>query len=87
MAPLIPVLRAYLIIGHGTTDPLIPYTESLRMANAAPDRSRVHLAILRLFGHVDPSTKRFAAMEFLTVYLPSVAEFYYLVYDLLNQQN
>ena len=87
MAPVIPSLRAYLIIGHGTTDPLIPYTESLRMANAAQDRSRVHLAILRLFGHVDPSKQRFAAMEFLTVYLPSIAEFYYLVYDLLSQQN
>ncbi|OGQ80606.1 MAG: hypothetical protein A3F90_11310 [Deltaproteobacteria bacterium RIFCSPLOWO2_12_FULL_60_19] len=87
MAPLIPALRGYLIVGHGTTDPLIPYTESLRLANAVQDKSRVHLAILRLFGHVDPSKKRFAAMEFLTVYLPSMAEFYYLVYDLLNQQN
>ena len=87
MAPVIPSLRAYLIIGHGTTDPLIPYTESLRLANAAQDRSRVHLAILRLFGHVDPARKRFAAMEFLTVYLPSIAEFYYLVYDLLSQQS
>jgi len=87
MGPVIPSLRAYLIIGHGTTDTLIPYTESLRMANAAQDKKRVHLAILRLFGHVDPSKKRFAAMEFLTVYLPSVGEFYYLVYDLLNQQN
>jgi dienelactone hydrolase len=87
MAPLIPVLRGYLIVGHGTTDTLIPYTESLRLANAVPDKRKVHLAILRLFGHVDPSKKRFAAKEFLTVYLPSIAEFYYLVYDLLNQQN
>ena len=59
----------------------------LRLANAVQDKKRVHLAILRLFGHVDPSKKRFAAKEFLTVYLPSIAEFYYLVYDLLNQQN
>ncbi|MBI1994349.1 MAG: hypothetical protein HYS67_08085, partial [Deltaproteobacteria bacterium] len=30
MAPVMPSIQAYLIIGHGTTDPLIPYTESLR---------------------------------------------------------
>jgi dienelactone hydrolase len=87
MAPLIPSIRAYLIIGHGSTDPLIPYTESLRLADAVQDKSRVHVAILRLFAHVDPARKGFSTKEFLTVYLPSMLQFYSLVYDLLSQQN
>ena len=86
LAPLIPLIHAYLLIGHGSTDPLIPYTESLRLADAVQDKSRVHLAILKLFTHVDPARKSFPPKEFLTVYLPSMLEFYYLIYDLLSQQ-
>ncbi len=86
MAPLIPSIRAYLIIGHGNTDPLIPYTESLRLADAVQDKSKVRVAILRLFAHVDPARQRFSTKEFLTVYLPSMFQFYSLIYDLLSQQ-
>lgn len=86
LAPLIPSIHAYLLIGHGSTDPLIPYTESLRLADAVQDKSRVHLAILKLFTHVDPARQSFSPKEFLTVYLPSMLEFYYLIYDLLSQQ-
>jgi pimeloyl-ACP methyl ester carboxylesterase len=86
VAPLIPSVRARFLIGHGTTDPLIPYTESMRLADAIGNQSRVHLAILRLFAHVDPARRSFSAKEYLTVYLPSVWQFYYLVYDLLSQQ-
>lgn len=87
MAPVMPSIQAYLIIGHGTTDPLIPYTESLRLADAAPDKRKVHMAILRLFSHVDPSRQRFSAREYLTIYLPSMVDFYFLIYDLLSQQH
>jgi dienelactone hydrolase len=86
VAPLIPSVRARFLIGHGTSDPLIPYTESMRLADAVKDKSRVHLAILRLFAHVDPARRSFSAKEYLTVYLPSVWQFYDLVYDLLSQQ-
>lgn len=86
MARVIPLVNAYLLIGHGSTDPLIPYTESLRLADAVQDKNKVHLAILRLFTHVDPARKGFSAKEFLMVYLPSMVKFYYLVYDLLSQQ-
>ncbi|MBI2360390.1 MAG: hypothetical protein HYV04_16065 [Deltaproteobacteria bacterium] len=86
MAPLIPSIHAYLLIGHGSTDPLIPYTESLRLADAVQDKDKVHLAILRLFAHVDPTRPALSPKEFLTVYLPSMLKFYYLVYDLLSQQ-
>ena len=86
IAPLLPSIHGYLLIGHGSTDPLIPYTESLRLADGVQDKGRVHLAILRLFSHVDPARKSFSAGEFWTVYLPSMLEFYYLIYDLLSQQ-
>lgn len=86
VAPLIPSVRARFLIGHGTTDPLIPYTESMRLADAVGNQSRVHLAILRLFAHVDPARRSFSAKEYFTVYLPSMWQFYDLVYDLLGQQ-
>jgi len=86
LAPLVPSIRAYLLVGHGSTDPLIPYTESLRLADAVKNRNQVHLAILRLFSHVDPARQSFSAKEFFTVYLPSMMQFYYLIYDLLSQQ-
>ncbi len=86
MAAVAPFLKAYLIIGHGSTDPLIPYTESLRLADAVPDQNRVHLAILRAYSHVDPSKERLGIIEWVTIYAPSLLRFYFLVYDLLRQQ-
>jgi len=50
------------------------------------DKAKVHVAILKLFTHVDPTKKDFSSSEFLIVYLPSMMKFYYLVYDLLSQQ-
>jgi dienelactone hydrolase len=87
MVPVVPDLKAYLIVGHGSTDPLIPYTESLRLADAVPDKDRVHVAILRAFSHVDPSKKSVPLRDWLTTYVPSLVSFYFLVYDLLSQQN
>ncbi|MGH7771469.1 MAG: alpha/beta hydrolase family protein [Candidatus Binatia bacterium] len=86
LASVIPSIQAYLLIGHGSTDPLIPYTESLRLADAVKDQSKVHLAIIRQFAHVDPARKSFSVKEFITVYLPSMMKFYYLIYDFLSQQ-
>lgn len=86
LSSVIPSVNAYMLIGHGTTDSLIPYTESLRLADAVRDGSRVHMTILKLFSHVDPTRKSYSAKELLTVYLPSLAQFYYLIYDILSQQ-
>ncbi len=86
MGRIIPSLEAYLIIGHGTGDSLIPYTESLRLADAVKDKSKVHLAILNLFAHMDPSQKSYPIKDYLTVFLPSIFHFYLLIYDLVSQQ-
>jgi hypothetical protein len=50
--PAVPLLRSRLVIAHGVDDDSIPYTESLRLADAAGGRARV--AILRTFHHTGP---------------------------------
>jgi dipeptidyl aminopeptidase/acylaminoacyl peptidase len=62
-------LHSHLVIVHGVQDDFIPYTESLRLAAAAPSADRVHLAITRLLNHVDPTGPRLDARTFLRGYL------------------
>jgi len=49
---IMPHLRGRLLIGHGAADDSIPFTESLRLAEAAGGRAR--LAILHGFHHTGP---------------------------------
>jgi hypothetical protein len=48
-----PAVRARLILVHGVDDPTVPYTESLRLAAARPERTDV--VLVHLFEHVEPS--------------------------------
>ncbi len=53
--------RVRLLLVHGRDDPAIPFTESLRLAAAAPDRTR--LVLVELIGHVEgqaPAWRRLA---------------------------
>lgn len=50
--PAIPALRGRLLIAHGTGDDSIPFTESLRLGQAAEGRARV--VILQTFHHTGP---------------------------------
>jgi fermentation-respiration switch protein FrsA (DUF1100 family) len=53
--------RTRLLLVHGKDDPAIPFTESLRLAAAAPDRAR--LVLVELIGHVEgqaPAWRRLA---------------------------
>ena len=50
--PVAPRLPGRLLIAHGTHDDSIPFTESLRLAEAAGGRARV--AILQSFHHLGP---------------------------------
>ena len=47
-----PRLRARLLIAHGADDDSIPFTESLRLAEAAGPRARV--VVLETFHHTGP---------------------------------
>jgi len=49
-------LRAPLFLIHGRQDPAVPFTESLRLADAARSAGRpVRLAIVGVLAHVEPS--------------------------------
>lgn len=78
-------LEAHLIIGHGRDDNLIPYTESLLLAEGVPPAASVHLAILESFHHVD---LKLGEGEGPGAFLASVAEvgrLFSITYDLLAQ--
>lgn len=49
-------IRAPLLLAHGAADPSIPFTESLRLADAAGPRARV--VILHSFHHTGPEGRR-----------------------------
>jgi pimeloyl-ACP methyl ester carboxylesterase len=51
-----PDIRARLVLVHGLDDPAIPYTESLRLAAARPERTRV--VLVHLLGHVEGASPR-----------------------------
>ena len=83
---IVPRIKARLLIGHGDTDPLIPSTESLRLADALPDPPRVHVAILKVVSHVDTRLSVRSMREFLSSSLPSCCRFYGLIFRILKQQ-
>ena len=84
--PVAPHVTAPVLIGHGDTDPLIPSTESLRLADALPDPSRVYVAILRVVSHVDARLSVRSVREFLTSTLPSCCQFFGLIFRILKHQ-
>ena len=86
LRPVVPRVKARLLIGHGDTDPLIPSTESLRLGDALPDPRRVHVAVLKVVGHVDARLSVSSIREFLTTTLPSCGRFYGLIFRILKQQ-
>ena len=86
LRPVVPQVKARVLIGHGDTDPLIPSTESLRLADALPDPSRVHVAILNVVSHVDTRLSVGSIREFLSSTLPSCCRFYGLIFRILKQQ-
>ena len=81
-----PQVKARVLIGHGDTDPLVPSTESLRLADALPDPGRAHAVILNVFTHVDARLSVRSIREFLTTSLPSCWRFYGLIFRILKQQ-
>ena len=86
LRPVVSQVKARLLIGHGDTDPLIPSTESLRLADALPDPGRVHVAILKVVSHVDTRLSVRSIRELLTSSLPSCCRFYGLIFRILKQQ-
>jgi len=82
-ARAIKYIKASFIIAHGMEDYSIPYTESLRLADAVGDGRRVHLEILPQFMHIEP-----VGPSVGTIYRKYVLggwRLFSLIYDLLGK--
>ena len=79
-------LGARLILVHGRNDPLIPYTESLALADAAgSERARVFL-IHRILGHIDLNFGQVLSRQFWSEELPDVWRMGRAMYLLLSER-
>jgi dienelactone hydrolase len=77
-------LQANLILAHGEDDDLIPFTETLRLAQAAPNSRKVHCQILKIFSHVDPEQMDWTMKNLISFYLPEGWKLYRVVYRLIS---
>ena len=84
VAAAIPHLQADLILAHGEEDDLIPFTETLRIAQHAPDPEKVHLRILKSFSHVDPDQKALTLKNLFEYHLPEGWKLFSLVNRLMK---
>jgi len=78
-------VRARLFLVHGVADRSIPFTESERLARAAPDPARVDLTLTRVFGHVDPALPRLDGLAALRFYGPEAWRMIRVTYALLSR--
>ncbi len=84
VAPVFKDLRASLILAHGEDDDLIPFTETLRLAQAAPHPEEVYMRILKTFSHMDPEQKPLTPQNLFSFYLPEGWKLFLLTYRLLG---
>ncbi len=77
-------VRAHLFIAHSNPDEFIPFTESLRLAEAAPDPARVHLVLLGGFRHVRPEFPPLTWSSFWGFYLAEGRRMFWFVFRLLR---
>ena len=77
-------LKADFFIIHSTDDTMIPYTESMRLADALKERAPVHFTLNAVFEHGTYKKINWANMR--RCYLPSVCGFYKFLYALLSRR-
>ena len=78
-------VTAHLIITHGRDDNLMPYTESILLAENAPPNAAVQLRILESFQHVDLEFSWEGGPAGWAATLAEVGKVYSVVYALLEQ--
>ena len=64
----------------------MPMTESLRLAAALESRGNIHLALLRVFNHVQPNFPKLSLRSFFRVYIPEGGKVFWLIFDLVRQR-
>lgn len=55
---VVPRIRARLLLVHGRRDPAVPFTESLRLADAARGKAGTRLVVVGVVAHVEPGDIR-----------------------------
>jgi pimeloyl-ACP methyl ester carboxylesterase len=83
VSPVLKDLHAGLILIHGEDDDLIPFTETLRLAQAAPDPGKVSSQILKSVSHVDPEEKPLTIENLFSFYLPETYKLFRINHRLL----
>jgi len=76
-------VRARLIIGHGYDDSMMPYTESILIAENAPPQAEVHLELLESIQHVDVQLGGDGIGGFFRS-LPELWRLFSLTYDVIE---
>lgn len=77
-------VRTHLILGHGRDDNMIPYTESLALARAAPPAATVHLKILDSFKHVDLRLGEGGGIRDLMASAREIGRLFSITHDLVS---
>jgi hypothetical protein len=78
-------VKARLVIVHMGSDPSIPSSESLRMANAAQALGIPYsITILNMYGHTRPSRPPFGIRSFFRFYLPESLKAMGVVHEILQ---
>jgi hypothetical protein len=72
---------------HGRNDNLIPYSETLALAQAAPQAKATVWLIGRLLGHVDLSAGRVLSWQFVSQALPDIWRMLRAVAALLGERD
>ena len=76
-------VRARLIIGHGYDDSMMPYTESILIAENAPPQAEVHLELLESIQHVDVTIGGGEGLLGFFRSLPELWRLFSLTYDVI----
>ncbi|WP_240761451.1 alpha/beta hydrolase [Nitrosococcus wardiae] len=80
------LLQAQIILVHGKDDPLIPYTESITLANAlSPKQTQLYI-IEQALSHVDFKFRSFFTPAFWSRELPDLWRMYRAIYLLLEKR-
>jgi len=79
-------LKARLILVHGRNDNLIPYPESLALANAVPEGQASVFLIHHVLGHVDLNVSNLFSWRFWSEDIPDLWQLWRVIDLLLTQR-
>lgn len=78
-------IRAPLIIVHISSDPCIPSTQSVKMAEAAKALGIPYsLTVLRMYGHIQPAWPDFGLRNFFGFYIPESLRFMRVLHQIVS---